>query len=271
MFMPQTNFSYLKGSPDILELGKIKKRNYQTAEPFSHIVLDDFFDEKILNIILNDFPNNLDKVGINFNNVAEKKITLNDVNLLSQNTNNFINFLNSHFFLKFLQILTGIKETLIPDPYLIGGGLHELKENGYLNIHSDFNLHPTMKLDRRLNILIYLNKNWQDNYGGHLELWNREMTHCVKKISPIFNRTVIFSTNDYSFHGNPEKVKCPNHLSRKSIAMYYYSNGRPVDEKKLGFHSTIYRKRPNSIDFDGKFEFKKIFGKFYYKKKNKLK
>jgi len=271
MFMPQNNFSFIKSGSNFLELGKIKNKNYRTAEPFPHIILDDFFDDKILNTILNDFPEKLDKVGVNFNNVAEKKITLNDVNLLSHNTNNFINFLNSHFFLNFLQILTGIKETLIPDPYLIGGGLHELKENGYLNIHSDFNLHPTMKLDRRLNILIYLNKNWQDNYGGHLELWNREMTHCVKKIPPIFNRTVIFSTNDYSFHGNPEKIKCPKHLSRKSIAMYYYSNGRPKDETKLGFHSTIYRKRPNSIDFDGKFEFKKIFGKFYYKKKNKLK
>ena len=133
--MPQNNFSFIKSGSNFLELGKIKNKNYRTAEPFPHIILDDLFDDKILNTILNDFPENLDKVGVNFNNVAEKKITLNDVNLLSHNTNNFINFFNSHFFLNFLQVLTGIKETLIPDPYLIGGGLHELKENGYLNIH----------------------------------------------------------------------------------------------------------------------------------------
>ena len=96
--MPQNNFSFIKGGSDILELGKIKNKNYRSAEPFSHIVLDDFFDEKILNIILNDFPQNLDKVGVNFNNVAEKKITLNDVNLLSHNTNNFINFKNINWY-----------------------------------------------------------------------------------------------------------------------------------------------------------------------------
>ena len=92
-----------------------------------------------------------------------------------------------------------------------------------------------------------------------------------KKITPIFNKTVIFSTTDFSYHGNPNKVNHPNNISRKSIAMYYYSNGRPKNEINLGPHSTIFRKRPNTNDIDGNLEFKKLFGKIYIKKKNKTK
>ena len=191
--------------------------------------------------------------------------------MFSDNTNNFINFLNSQHFMNFLQELTDIKEKLIPDPYLEGGGLHELKRDGYLNIHSDFNLHPTMKLDRRLNVLIYLNKNWETEYGGFLELWNKDMDKCVQKIIPEFNRMVIFSTTDFSYHGNPEKVNCSENNSRKSIAMYYYSNGRPNSEKELGLHSTIFRKRPKENEPDGAIVFKKIFGQIYIRRKKKIK
>ena len=130
---------------------------------------------------------------------------------------------------------SNIEEKLIPDPYLIGGGLHELRNDGYLNIHADFNLHPSMKLDRRLNILIYLNKNWLENYGGDLELWNKNMTKCEKKITPIFNKTVIFSTTDFSYHGNPNRVNHPTNLSRKSIAMYYYTASTGREKHKIIF------------------------------------
>ena len=159
---------------------------------------------------------------------------------------------------------------MIPDPYLIGGGLHELRNEGFLNIHSDFNRHPKMKLDRRLNILIYLNKDWKDEFGGQLQLWDINMKECKKNIVPIFNRMVIFSTTDTSYHGNPIEVNHPTFVSRKSIAMYYYSNGRPHSENELGDHSTIFRKRPKSEDIDGNVYFKKIFGKIYYRVKKKV-
>ena len=80
-----------------------------------------------------------------------------------------------------------MERSLIPDPYLFGGGLHELKDGGFLNIHCDFNKHPKMNLDRRINILIYLNHDWKDQYGGALELWDTNMKNCVQKIKPIFN------------------------------------------------------------------------------------
>ena len=259
-----------KNIKDLNILGKNKKIQYKDSTPFPHIVIDNLFNEVLLNNILNEFPNNIQQIGDNFENKVEKKLSLNDTSKFSIDTNNFINYLNSKEFITFLQNITNVEEKLIPDPYLIGGGLHELKENGYLNIHADFNNHPMMNLDRRLNILIYLNKNWTNKYGGSLELWDKNMKKCEKKICPSFNRTVIFSTTYNSFHGNPEKIKHPNKISRKSIAMYYYSNGRPIYEKSLGDHSTIFRKRPNTDDIEGKIEFKKLFGKIYLRKKNKI-
>jgi len=260
-----------KNIGDLNIFAKKKRIEYLNASPFPHIVIDNFFNEKLLENILEEFPKNLENIGYEYQTkVEQKKFTLNDSKHLSNETNNFINFLNSQIFLDFLQVLTGINEKLIPDPYLQGGGLHELRNDGFLNIHADFNLHPSMKLDRRLNILIYLNKNWKDNYGGNLQLWNKEMTKCEKKILPEFNKMVIFSTTDFSYHGNPDKINCPKDNSRKSIAMYYYSNGRPSSERKLGLHSTIFRKRPGSNDPDGNVEFKKLFGKIYLRNKSKI-
>lgn len=260
------NKKYLDLNSDAL----VKSPSYIEGQPFPHIIIDDFFEENILNKILEDFPNDIKKEGENYDNKAEKKLTLNDITKLSKVTVEFINFLNSSIFIEYLQKLTGIKETLIPDPYLIGGGLHELRNEGFLNIHADFNRHPKMKLDRRLNILVYLNKNWKDEFGGQLQLWDKDMQECKKNIVPIFNRMVIFSTTNTSYHGNPIKVNHPNSVSRKSIAMYYYTNGRPNSENIIGDHSTIFRKRPNSNDIDGNVYFKKILGKIYLRIKKKV-
>ena len=121
--------------------------------------------------------------------------------------------------------------------------MHEIKKGGLLKIHSDFNKHPNLKLDRRLNVLIYLNKNWKEEYGGHLEFWDKEMKCCKTKILPIFNRMVIFSTTDFSNHGHPDPLNCPDLMSRKSIATYYYSDGRPPNEvDKMYSKNTTYFK-----------------------------
>ena len=243
------------------------KEKYTSAIPFPHIVLDDFFNEKSLDLLIENFPKNSNEYNSQFNNKSEKKLTLNNPKQFSDENNNFINFLNSFIFTNFLQIITNINETLVPDPYLVGGGLHELKNRGFLNIHADFNVHPKIKLDRRLNVLIYLNKNWSDDNGGQLELWNKEMTKCQQSIIPKYNRMVIFSTTTFSYHGNPNKVKCSEDKSRKSLALYYYSNGRPSNEIELGNHSTIFRKRPGTHDIDGNVKFKKLFGKIYLRTK----
>ena len=149
---------------------------------------------------------------------------------------------NSSTFVDFLERLTGITG-IIPDPHFRGGGLHQILPGGFLKVHADFNKQQRLNLDRRLNVLLYLNKDWPESYGGHFELWNHEMTQCEKRALPLFNRLVVFSTTDFSYHGHPDPLTCPAGRSRKSLALYYYTNGRPPEEAEPEFHSTLFQQR----------------------------
>jgi len=221
------NFSFA----ELMELGKQKNKDYINATPYSNIYFDNFFNPEYLKMILEEFPDfGKSEEDIHYTNANEDKYASKGEYRLGPNTRSFIHALNSQTFLEFLQELTGIKETLIPDPYLEGGGLHQIKVGGYLKIHVDFHSHKLMNLDRRLNILVYLNQDWKQEYGGDFELWDKDMRECVAKVAPIFNRLVIFSTTDYSWHGHPDPLTCPPDRSRKSLALYYYSNGRPGNE-----------------------------------------
>ena len=208
-----------------------KKSEYLSANPFPNIVLDNFFDKDFLKEVVREFPN-LEKINSSqkYKNKNEVKFANNDYKNFPKSIKLLFDFMNSSTFLEFLQIMTSIEERLVADPELNGGGLHQIKSGGMLKIHTDFNRHPTLDLDRRINILIYLNINWDQAYGGDLELWDKEMKFCGKRIPPLFNKMVIFSTNDFSNHGHPEPIKCPGSISRKSIALYYFSKGRPAAE-----------------------------------------
>jgi Rps23 Pro-64 3,4-dihydroxylase Tpa1-like proline 4-hydroxylase len=142
--------------------------------------------------------------------------------------------------LQFLEKLTGI-EGLIPDPYFGGAGPHQIEPGGFLKIHADFNWHPLLKLDRRLNLIVYLNRDWREEYGGHIELWDRGMTRAEQKVLPVWNRTIVFNTTDFSYHGHPTPLACPAGMTRKSVSFYYYSNGRPAEERSAP-HDTLFRK-----------------------------
>lgn len=204
---------------------------YINNAPFPNISMDDFFDENLLNEVLGEFPS-IDKLKekLHYVNPNESKLATKGEYNLGPTTKQLVHFLNSQPFLEFLQALTGIEETLIPDPYLEGGGYHEIKPGGYLKLHVDFHLHRKMNLNRRLNLLVYLNKDWEESYGGHFELWEKDMSKSVVKILPIFNRIAIFSTTGDSWHGHPDPLTCPEDRSRKSLALYYYTNGRPEHE-----------------------------------------
>ena len=131
-------------------------------------------------------------------------------------------------------------ENLLPDPTLEGGGLHQSTTGGFLNIHADFTVHPHHRnWQRRANILLYLNEEWDPEYGGDLELWSSDMQTCVRKVSPIANRVLIFTTDSTSFHGHPEPMRCPEGVARRSLALYYFS----VEDDPL-VRSTEYRARP---------------------------
>lgn len=235
-----------KKSPLPLEMmrrvGEGEAGAYRTAKPFPHIVVDDFFDPAILERILDEFPGKDDIDWKKFDGKYEVKLASKSERQLGFFTRYFLYSLNSSTFMNFLEELTGI-EGLIPDPHLTGGGLHQILPGGKLGVHADFNRDERLKLDRRLNLLIYLNKDWKEEYGGHLELWSQDMKTCARRVLPVFNRIVLFSTTDFAYHGHPEPLACPEGRSRKSIAMYYYSNGRPAEEVK-GDHTTRFQNRP---------------------------
>jgi hypothetical protein len=229
---------------DFKQFGKENHKAYLEENPFPSGYYDGFFNEDLLSQILDEFPD-LDVVGdVKFVNANEKKLATKGEYKLGDKATEFIRFMNSQPVLEMLSELTGI-EDLIPDPSLVGGGYHEIKPGGFLKVHADFNKHPVNKLDRRLNVLVYLNKDWEEEFGGFFELWNDDMTEAVTKILPLFNRMAMFSTTSNSYHGHPDKLTCPEGRSRKSIALYYYTNGRPEEEVNefLADHSTIFKAR----------------------------
>ena len=215
--------------------------SYAQATPFPHIVLDNLFSSEFLNRICQEFPKPGEVSWTRRYHENSKKLEFHEEAQMGEFTWRLVAQLNSLTFMIFLEKLTGING-LVPDPHLVGGGLHQIEKGGFLNIHADFNWHEKLKLDRRLNLLLYLNKDWKEEYGGHLELWMRDMSRCEKKLLPIFNRCVIFNTTDFSYHGHPEPLKCPEGMTRKSLALYYYSNGRPAEERSKP-HSTLYQKK----------------------------
>jgi Rps23 Pro-64 3,4-dihydroxylase Tpa1-like proline 4-hydroxylase len=212
---------------------------YTSADPFPHIALDGLFDDAALESVLREFPGPDDMQWTQFDSPTERKLGyFHERSRVSKTIREFLDAMNSFEMLLWLEALTGI-EGLIPDPYFGGGGLHQIEPGGFLKIHADFNVHPKLKLDRRLNMLVYLNKDWRDEYGGHLELWNRDGKTCRERILPVFNRTVVFSTTDTSFHGHPHPLASPPGITRKSISLYYYTAGRPPEERSTP-HDTLF-------------------------------
>jgi hypothetical protein len=224
----------LRYDPDSL------RDRYRDAQPFPHVALDGLFEDADLDAVLREFPAPDQMRWMRFDNPQEKKLGFyHELSAISPAVRSFLEAMNGFEMLAFLERLTGI-DGLIPDPYFGGGGLHQIEAGGFLKIHADFNVHPKLRLDRRLNVLIYLNRNWRDEYGGHLELWDAQMSRCVQRILPTFNRTVIFSTTDTSFHGHPQPLTPPPGETRKSVSLYYYTAGRPQDERSAP-HDTIFR------------------------------
>ncbi|GAA0729725.1 hypothetical protein GCM10009430_40150 [Aquimarina litoralis] len=221
----------------------VDNHKYQTATPYPHIIFDDFLEKAAADKALAVFPKIKDEGWIHYVHINEKKHGLNKLDLIpSFIRDQVIKELNSSHFVTYLEKLTGIKN-LIADTTIEGGGIHQSENGGYLNVHADFTVHPHKKTwRRRVNVLVYLNKDWKESYGGNLELWEKDMSRCSVTISPIFNRVVIFNTNEDSFHGFPDPINCPIAVTRKSIALYYFTEEEKGSFKK---RSTNYRARPD--------------------------
>jgi hypothetical protein len=213
---------------------------YRGASPFPHIVIDNFLERDVADQLFANFPNVAEEGWIHYVHYNERKHGLNKIDLLPKSIQQCIGTLNSTAFLSFLTTLTGIKG-LLADTSLEGGGLHQTERHGNLNIHADFMVHThhTNWL-RRINILIYLNPDWKEEYNGHLELWRTDMSKCESRVLPIHNRCVIFNTTADSFHGVPDEVLCPPNMTRKSIALYYFTEESNIEVK----NPTNYKARP---------------------------
>jgi len=198
---------------------------YGKDGPFDHCVIDNFFQKKVALQLESEFPNFNSEQWHKYNNAIEVKKTCNNWNVFPPTTYQVFNYLNSDDFLKTLRSVIFKNKKLYSDVGLNGGGWHIHKQGGKLNTHLDYSLHPKLGLQRKLNIIIYLNYNWQKDWDGNLGLWSNESDqkpgNLVKQIEPKFNRAILFDTTQNSWHGLPNPLKCPKTEFRKSMAVYY--------------------------------------------------
>lgn len=233
-------------NPEWLDAEKLAEQ-YQNAKPYPHIKMTNFIREDVIEQVWSEFPDlkTADpQYTMEYNNQSEIKFASRGYGLLSPKALELVAFLNSDVFLEHLRKITGIERPLLADPYLSGGGYHEIKRGGLLKIHADFNHHldKELALDRRLNLLIYLNKDWDESWGGDFQMFDKDMNGPIERIYPHFNTCAIFSTTSDSYHGHPDPLACPENRSRRSMAMYYYTTGRPESEQNE-WHSTVFKRR----------------------------
>jgi len=196
--------------------------------PFYYQVIDNFFNQEQAKTISKEFPEYNSDIWFCYNNPLENKKTCNNWYQFGPETYKTLTMLNSKEFIKQLQKITGISK-LYPDIGLHGGGLHIHGTGGKLNVHLDYSIHPKLKLQRKLNLIIYLEEDWNPKWGGNLELWshNKEKNKPDKRfvtIDNVFNRAVLFDTTQNSWHGFPEPLTCPEGKYRKSLAVYYLTD-----------------------------------------------
>lgn len=214
-------------------------RQFRGNKPYPHLHLSGFLDADIAVGMAREFPGLETDAWTRYKHQNENKLGLTKRELFPPLVGDVVDELNSPAFVSWLSQVTGIPG-LLADDTLEGGGLHQSGPGGFLNVHTDFRTHHYHKnWRRRVNLIVYLNPNWDERWGGAIELWDREVKECVAKVPPSLNEALIFETNEISYHGFPEPLRCPEGQSRKSVALYYYTIDANVTAR-----STNYRARP---------------------------
>lgn len=224
------------------------KDQFSSAEPFGHVVIDDFFKPEFCQNLLQEFPSFKDKDAVDENKTVGKKAVVQTVPQIGPSYKSLDKMAKSNEFLELVATITGIPN-LIYDPHYIGGGTHNNLDGQELDPHVDFTHHPITSHHRRLNLIVYLNHEWSSSWGGNIEFHKNPrlapQEDDIISVEPLFNRAVIFETHNHSWHGFTP-IRLPDdkkHISRKSFALYYYTNKR---QQAVDPHSTIYVERPLS-------------------------
>lgn len=222
--------------------------DFRAAQPFPHVVIDDFLARDAADRVHDEARATAANVDASNEITQKQKVACTDWSAFGETTARLIAYFNSSEFIGPLEKIAGI-DGLFGDPWIEGGGIHVTSRGGFLKMHTDFNWNAKLRADRRINILYYLNRDWQEEFGGEL-LLARLGEEKRKSIAPLFNRLVIFNTNDTTLHGHPRSLEFPPDYPRASIALYYYSAGLPVRER-LRKRSTTTRYvplKPGEID-----------------------
>lgn len=212
---------------------------FKNAKPYPHLVLDEFLKPEIAQQLYDNFPS-IEKLKKHYNGLNENKAEGANFQDFPDIFRQMRTEIMSEALSTWMAQVTGIENLFVTDDKL-GTGLHQGGDGSFLDIHIDFNIHAEKNVHRRLNMLIYLNPNWQDDFGGDLEMWNADMSNCDKKVTPDFNRAVVFETNEISYHGYG-KMTLPEGVTRKSIYTYFYTELR---EDAVGYHDTVFKPRPD--------------------------
>ncbi len=238
--------------PINLDLNEDRIEEYRSSLPFPHTVIDNFLPEWIAKKMVEEFKKYEDwgydpskySMGHQVNKFFSPWSIEKGISTIPEITKSLLFYLNSPEVLRKLEKLTGI-DNLIPDPNYLGGGMHRIDSGGKLSVHSDFMLNEVTRNFRRINLLIYLNENWEFEWGGGLQLWPEDMSQMVREIEPIFNRAVIFNTGEKTYHGHPHPLSTPEGISRYSVALYYYTEEREGYDKNSSFSGAQWKEIPN--------------------------
>jgi Rps23 Pro-64 3,4-dihydroxylase Tpa1-like proline 4-hydroxylase len=221
------------------------RERVRQAKPFPFFCIDGFLDDAFAEQVHGSFPSYEEaaQIGRKFSAVNERgKIQVTDSTKFAAPVAELNRALAAPEFLEKLSHIFAIPN-LLADDELVGGGIHQTGPRGHLDVHVDFNYIQERQLHRRLNILIYFNKDWEPEWGGNIELWDKDVKVCHHSFTPIFNRCVVFETNEISYHG-VTAVTCPEDRARKSFAAYYYTKEAPAHWDGEA-HSTNFKARPD--------------------------
>lgn len=221
------------------------KNDYSLALPFEHVIINNFLNRELAEKIADVYPENLNDYHF-YNNPVEVKYAHDNINKLNSELRDIFYLLSTTVMEKVFSELTSVN--LESDPYLHGAGLHLHPRNGRLGIHLDYEIHPISGKQRSLNIILYLSKNWDDEWNGHSELWDQELSKEIVKSPVVFNSAIVFKTNEISWHGVSKKIMCPEGTFRKTFAFYYVSDKTDEEShEKVGDDGSGYRKKATFV------------------------